>query len=80
MLVTCESAIVGRKTGKKKDGKDWYLLSIQDLENDRHLNFFVSKRIYDDTKDETIYRFILSLTYNLKTKQHYVSLKDFEVI
>lgn len=80
MILNCDSSVVYKKTGENSKNQKWYLISILDGENDKHLNFFVKKEDYEQLKEDNIYRFYISLKYDLKSKTYIVKFLSYEVI
>lgn len=74
MTINQELYFLGCKTGVKKDGKNWYLLSLEDLDG-VHWNFFITKENYDLYKDLNSGNCIecnLKLLRNYKTNENIV--------
>lgn len=80
MILSCDSSLVYKKTGENSKKQPWYLISILDGETDRHLNFFVTKEVYEKLQEDGIYRFYISLKYDLKSKVYLVKFLNYEVI
>lgn len=69
MEVKTTMKLLNKKTGVGKEKKDWYLAQFLDNE-EKHINFFVSKDIYSNLKENNTYNISVRLYYDLKAKKY----------
>lgn len=79
MIVTGESLFISAKTGKKKDGEDWYNLKFLDDESDEFFSAFVSGGLYNHFFNVPKKTPVV-LTLNIVPGSKYFTVENIEVV
>lgn len=79
MRVSGEAAFISAKTGKRRDGADWYLLKFLDNDSDEFFSIFVDDDLFNTMKSYPKHSPVL-LTLNLTPGLKYFSLENLELI